>query len=237
MNLILFEPDELQRPLPIEDPRARHLLTVLRRGLGDRFDAGLIDGPRGKGTLLKVGGSTLEFAFEWGVQPPALAPLRLLIGLPRPQTARKILAEATALGVCAIDFFPAARGEPGYAQSTLWSSGEWRRHLIAGAEQAFCTRLPVVRWTLELRALLTELPADGSRLALDNYEASYPLTANPPAPPVSLAIGPERGWSAEERSLLREAGFSLHHLGPRVLRTETAVVAASTLLLSALGRL
>ncbi len=51
MNLILFELPETQRPLPIDDPRARHVLEVLRRRVGESFDAGLIDGPRGKATV------------------------------------------------------------------------------------------------------------------------------------------------------------------------------------------
>jgi RsmE family RNA methyltransferase len=41
-----------------------------------------------------------------------------------------------------------------------------------------------------------------------------------------LAIGPERGWSTQERDFLRANGFSLCHMGQRVLRVETAVVAA-----------
>ena len=44
--------------------------------------------------------------------------------------------------------------------------------------------------------------------------------------PIAIALGPERGWSAAERSLLRAGGFELAHLGARVLRTETAAVAA-----------
>ena len=238
MNLILFEAGDPGHPLPIDDPRARHLLTVLRRREGDRFDAGLVDGPRGKGTIVEIRADSLVLAFEWGAEPPPLAPLRLLVGLPRPQTARKILGEATALGVGGIDFFISDRGEPGYAQSTLWSSGEWRRHIVAGAEQAFCTRLPAVTWAQPLRTLLAGLPAGGTRIALDNYEASSPLSAPPgPQAPVALAFGPERGWSPEERILLREAGFSLRHLGPRVLRAETAVVAAVSLALAGLGRI
>ncbi|HEY1848006.1 MAG TPA: RsmE family RNA methyltransferase, partial [Opitutaceae bacterium] len=43
---------------------------------------------------------------------------------------------------------------------------------------------------------------------------------------LALAFGPERGWSGAERDLLRARGFTLAHLGTRVLRTETAVVAA-----------
>jgi RsmE family RNA methyltransferase len=214
--------------LPRADPRAQHLLDVLRRREGDSFDAGLINGPRGKGRLEKISLSTLTFSFTWGEPPPSLDPIMLLIGLPRPQTARKILQEATSLGVGAMHFFTAEKAEPSYAQSTLWTSGEWRRHLVAGAEQAFCTRLPGLTHGLTLSAALEKTPPAATRLALDNYEATASLGQDqPPAgAPVVLALGSERGWSAAERDFLRTKNFSLVHLGSRVLRTETAVVAA-----------
>ena len=99
MNLILFESAETGVPLPRTDPRAVHLMDVLRRKPGDTFDAGVTNGPRGKGTVVRVGEQFLELSFAWGPPPLPLEPLCLLVGLPRPQTARKILHEAAALGV------------------------------------------------------------------------------------------------------------------------------------------
>jgi len=226
------------RPLPKEDPRTRHVIEILRRKPGDRFDCGLVDGPRGKATLRAVGAGGMELEFAWEDTIPSLHPLRLLVGLPRPQTARKVLLEATTLGVGAIDFVRSEKGEASYAQSSLWSSGEWRRHLLAGAEQAFCTRLPAVNWERDLTAAIAALPAGGERIALDNYESPEPLgTLRFSAASATLALGSERGWSARERELLRASGFRFAHLGPRVLRTETAVVAATTLALAKLGLL
>ena len=113
-----------------------------------------------------------------------------------------------------------------------------RRHVLAGAAQAFDTRLPAVTWDRPLAAALAALPASSVRLALDNYEASTSFgkcnpigyTASENVPPVVLAFGPERGWGREDRQLLRAHGFALVQLGPRPLRTETAVVAAVALL-------
>lgn len=145
--------------------------------------------------------------------------------MPRPQTARKILNEATSLGVSSIRFFPSEKGEASYAASSLWKTPEWRRHLIEGAAQAFDTRLPEVVHASGLAALTDALPAGCVKIALDNYEATRRL-APAGARPLALAFGPERGWSAAERDILRAQGFGLAHLGVRVLRTETAVVAA-----------
>jgi 16S rRNA U1498 N3-methylase RsmE len=290
VNLVLLEPHELSRPLSADDPRAVHVLTVLRRVPGDTFDVGVVDGPRGKATLRAVDAAGLQLDFTWGPPPAPLPPLTLLVGLARPQTARKILQEATTLGVAALHFVRTERAEPQYAQSSLWSSGEWRDHLRAGAAQAFTTQLPRVTWDTELSAHLAagsagthgsggsagsagvngpagsqasvpskgfaqstgfaEKPDGGTvpgavnstgtaaapsgirRLALDNYEATAPLGAWRLGPNEAcvLAIGPERGWGPRDRDALRAAGFALAHLGPRVLRSETAVVAALAIL-------
>ena len=237
MNIILFYAPEVELPLLRHDPRAVHLLDVLRRRPGDSFDAGLIDGPRGKGTLVSIDRETLALSFVWAGPPPPPSPITLLIGLPRPQTARAILRETTALGVAALHFIRTEKGEASYARSTLWQSGEWKTHLIAGAAQAFCTRLPELTHGHSLVECLTALPAAPARLTLDNYESPVALSAFDPAGRKSaiLAVGAERGWSATERKLLRQGGFAFVHLGPRVLRTETACLAAVILLKARLG--
>ena len=253
MNLILFDSSELQGDvclLPPDDPRVDHMRRTLRLQVGDTFHAGLIDGPRGRGSVEAVdvegwtrnwGGkevfspTTWRLSFVWSETPPPLANLTLIVGLPRPQTSRKLLREITALGVAAMHFVHTDLGEPGYARSPLWTTDEWRRHLIDGAQQAFDTHLPAVTVGRSLKETLASLPEGGTWLALDNYDASHPLSAARVAEPVVLALGPERGWSDAERELLRAGWFEMVHLGPRVLRVETACVAAVALVRSRAG--
>ncbi|MCX6932409.1 MAG: RsmE family RNA methyltransferase [Verrucomicrobia bacterium] len=240
MNLILFEPAELTVPLAHIDPRAEHILKTLRRRIGDTFDVGLVDGPIGKGTLDAISATTLTLTFTWGPPPAPADPITLLLGLPRPQTARDILRDATTLGVGALHFVATERSDPNYAAATLWTSGEWRRHCLAGAAQAFATRLPAVTSNHTLATALAALPAATTqRLALDNYEANYPLSECHIIGDTSvvLALGPERGWGPADRAALRAHGFTLVHLGTRVLRSETAVIAALTLVRARLGLL
>jgi RsmE family RNA methyltransferase len=198
MNIILFRPAEVELPLPRHDPRAGHILRVLRRQPGDAFDAGLINGPRGRGTLVAVNADSLDLSFTWAGGPMPPDPVHLLIGLPRPQTARDILRDLTTLGVAALHFIRTEKGEASYAGSKLWQSGEWERHLITGAEQACATLVPEVTHGRSLAEVLPVLPAAGIRLALDNYEAPASLGAIPldGARAAVLAIGAERGWPA-----------------------------------------
>ena len=237
LNIILFSSAEVELPLSLQDPRARHILTVLRRQTGEVFDVGLINGPRGKATLTRVNEAALELSFAWTMPPPPLAQIRLIIGLPRPQTARDLLRENASLGVAALDFVRTEKSEASYAQSSLWSSGEAEKLLAAGTAQAFCTRLPDLRHGHSLAEAVAALPAGGDRIALDNYESAAALSRLPLAAPspVTLALGGERGWSGAERGLLRDQGFVFAHLGCRVLRTETACIAAVTLLRAKLG--
>jgi RsmE family RNA methyltransferase len=239
LNIILFHPAEVEHPLSRRDVRASHILEVLRLRPGGKFDAGVINGAMGKGSLDAINDDALILSFSWEKTPPLLCPIHLLIGLPRPQTARDLLREATSIGVASLHFVRSERSEPSYANSSLWKSDEWKKCVINGASQAFCTRLPEITHGGSLPDTVAQLPADATRVALDNYEAASSLSEFSliTSKPVALALGSERGWSPGERTFLREAGFGFAHLGMRVLRTETACIAALAIVRSKLGLL
>ncbi len=230
MNIILFDQHEIDSPLSRDDRRVIHILDVLRRQVGDATDVGLINGPRGKAILRSVDRQEAVFEFVWGESPAALLPIDLIAGLSRPQTSRKILQEATSLGIRRIFFVATDRGEPSYATSKLWTTDEWRRLVRTGVEQAFSTRLPDVQVGAKLADVFDALAATQpteARICLDNYEATLGLwDAAGTAGSVVLAVGSERGWSDGERNQFREHDFTLAQIGERPLRTETAAIAA-----------
>ena len=237
MNIILFEESELDTPFPRDDPRMVHLLEVLRRQPGDETDVGLVNGPRGKAILQSVSVDQVELGFNWNEEPEPLLPIDLIVGLSRPQTSRKILQEATSLGVRRIHFVATDRGQPSYAMSKLWTTDEWRQCIRSGVEQAFSTRFPEVNFNLTLAESIEAMADVRGRICMDNYEA--PLSLRELADDhdaLVLAVGSERGWSAKEREQFRENGFSLAHLGERPLRTETAAIAAISIVASGLGK-
>lgn len=234
MNLILVDSSEAMQIWPLADARAEHVRRVLRMGVGESFYVGVPNGPRGKATIQKDDEQGMALAIAWDKEAPAAAPLHLLVGLSRPQTARRVLFEAAVFGVPQLHFFQSERGERSYAYSKLWD-GEWERHLHQGAEQAFATTIPKVYHYDSLDMALASLcpPAGWASVALDVYEATAPLpkTLTDRSGAV-LAIGPERGWSPQERDSLRKAAYSLASLGERVLKTETACVAAMAVALA-----
>jgi len=233
MNIVLFEPDEIGKALALSDERAKHILNVLRRQEGDTFDAGVVDGKRGKATVQSIGDESIDLQFDLQHEEPFLFPIDLIIGLSRPQTNRKILQEATSMGVRSLSFVATERGEPSYATSKLWTTGEWRRYVIAGVVQAYTTRMPQVSFGISLESALEANERAEVKIALDNYEAESALSeVDRGRGSIALALGSERGWTGAERALLRVHRFQLAHLGSRPLRTETAAVAGIAVLLS-----
>ena len=229
MNLILFDTPFETVQLTADDPRAKHIRDTLRAEIGTLVFLGFANGPRARARVVDLptdGSVALEVV---GTEdPPAPLPIHLLIGLPRPHSARKVLFEAACLGVRRIDFFEAERGEPSYARSSLWTTDEWRDRLRLGLEQSFATQVPEVAVYPDLQTALNTYYEIPTRIALDNYEADTSLQNSLPksADATACALGPERGWSPNERDALRRNGWQLAHLGPRVLRVETAVIAA-----------
>ncbi len=238
MNIILFNNEASAAYISATDPRFDHIQKVLKRGVGEHICVGVVNQRRGKARIQRVDTNGISLDIEWDAVPPPLFAVRLLIGLPRPQTARKILLECTTLGAERIDFYASEKGESSYAQSSLWTTDEWKNLLWQGAEQAFCTHLPQVYHYDKLKTAVNETVQSGihSRIALDNYEAGSPLGKAITATPLQLVIGGERGFSARERDCLRENNYQLCHLGERVLRTETAAVASLAIVLSLLNR-
>jgi 16S rRNA (uracil1498-N3)-methyltransferase len=247
VNILILEDAEIGARIPRADRRWQHVKKILKKRPGDRIAAGLACGAReaaegrvGEAILRELddSGMVLDFeAFPGGAGlPPPLAPLRVLLGFPRPIQASRILKDLSSLGVAEILLAGTELGEKSYLQSSFFKDREFGRSMIEGAEQAGNPRLPEVRtyWTLA-RCLADLGERAGPRLYLHPYGGAERLgAAERLEAPVTLAIGSERGWTEAETSMLEEAGFSARGLGARVLKSETATLAAVVLALAAL---
>ena len=209
MNLLLFEPGEWKRPLDADDPRAVHIRTILKSKPGDLLDAGERNGLIGKALIREIrkdGGLVLEFEGER--ESPPLCPLTLIIGTPRPPTAKRLLRDLSAAGIERIVFTGTDLGEKSYLTSRLWSREEWKDAVDLGMAQGESTLMPAVDKYYSLYRSIDSLPEDTDRLALDNVSPLGALKSYKPAhSSCCLALGPERGWSDRERDILRERGF------------------------------
>lgn len=154
------------------------------------------------------------------------SPLRITLGqgIARGEKMDWILQKATELGVAGIVPVHGERGEVRLdgerAQKRL---RHWRSVVVSACEQSGRARKPEVAAPCGLAEALADLPA--TRLMLDPW-AAQPLPSNIIDNACALAIGPEGGWSTADMATLAAAGFAGARLGPRVLRTETAGIAA-----------
>jgi len=133
--------------------------------------------------------------------------------------------KATELGVVALQPVIAARsvGRLSGERAEL-KRAHWRRVAVSACEQCGRNRIPEVLPVRALTELCREPPA-GTRLLL-SPRSELGLRSARLEGAVALAAGPEAGFTAEEEALLAGSGFVPVRLGPRVLRTETAALAA-----------
>ena len=233
VNLVLITAEEAKSGLPPDDARARHLRETVGLAVGGTFHIGVENRLRGIATITALS-PQLVFTVAWEKSPQARLPLTVLIGLPRPQTAKKVLHDLASLGAARIIFFQSAKGDPGYLTSSLWKNGEWREHVLKGTEQACSTLVPEVTRVGSLVEALIGLDANAWKLALDPYEATGAPEVSSSAKAAVLAIGPERGFSDSERAALSTNGFAFAHLGDRILRVEAAALVGGALMLAQL---
>lgn len=211
-------------------------MKVLRLEAGDQFNMGQVNGDWGVATINAIDEQAIMFQFEKRGERQPLHPVTLIVAQVRPICMKRILREAVSLGVEHIVVTGADTAERSYASAKMWSSAEYRAYLLDGAMQAGQTSIPSCTLVPSVDALLRLPQSWKSRILLDNVLKGRPLSqAEGLTAPVAIAVGPERGWSERERSLLLEQGFLAHTMGPRVLRTETACSAAIAVLLGRMG--
>lgn len=108
-------------------------------------------------------------------------------------------------------------------------------HAVEAAEQCERTALPVLAEPVKLDALLRDWP-DGRTLFFADETGGAPLAAIAEPGPAALLIGPEGGFTEDERAAIRALPQArASSLGPRILRAETAALAAITLWMGAAG--
>ncbi|OIQ93450.1 ribosomal RNA small subunit methyltransferase E [mine drainage metagenome] len=215
----------------------QHALRALRLRPGDELV--LFDGGGGEwpGRLVEAGRALRVILGEWrGVEREAPLALTLAQALATADKMDWVVQKAVELGACAIVPVQAKR-------SVLRLSGEraakrlghWQQVMVAACEQCGRNRLPALADVIDLPHYLAQPAAHEMRLLL-SPGAGTRLSALPrPAGAVTLLVGPEGGFDPEEEAAALSAGFQPVSLGPRVLRTETAGLAAIAALMALWG--
>ncbi|MBI9019290.1 MAG: 16S rRNA (uracil(1498)-N(3))-methyltransferase [Phycisphaerae bacterium] len=234
MNLIILTAQDCisGSQYSLTDYRAEHIRDILRASQGDTLEVGLLDGPKGLGTIIELADEVvLDCEFDSEIIRPAQI-IDVVCALPRPQTLKKVLASAACMGVANIHFIRAKRVEKSYFHSPMLRPEKYTKYLLDGLAQGKNTIMPNVSFNRYFKRFfedsLPQIQADGPyRKIIADLDAPTGLTEMNivSTERIMLAIGPEGGWVPFEIDFMKNHGFEPFILGPWTLRVENALVA------------
>jgi len=224
----------------VAGPKAHHLHRVARLRPGE-----IVEVSDSQQAFIAEVKRSRAGEVEFSIREPIETPLptaRITAGLAICKFARLELAmeKATELGVASIMPLVAARSDKGLVQGASKRHERWERIAEEAASQSRRLAPPVVEAPAPFQQVLVN-HATGLRLFLD---VDCPLmkdvlaekaNSGKPWEEAILLIGPEGGWTDEERLAAREAGYQAVGLGTGILRAETAAIAALAVLRHWLG--
>lgn len=222
------QPLAVGRLIELPDATARHALGALRLRGGDPVTLFNGDGGEYAGSLELLGKHAAVRLSE-RADPQRESNLRITLaqGISSGERMDLTLQKSVELGVSAIQPLMMRR-------SVVRLSGEktekrlrhWRGVVIAACEQCGRNQLPAVAEIEDFLPWLRRPPAGVQRYLLDPTASLGLRDLPPPAGPIQLLAGPEGGFDPVERDAAIAAGCIGLRLGPRILRTETAALAA-----------
>ncbi|MGH9606975.1 MAG: RsmE family RNA methyltransferase [Terracidiphilus sp.] len=233
--------------------QAEHMARVLRARPG--MEADVVAGGRvfhAEVAAVTLDGERSEVRFNLIAEleaDPAL-PVTLALSVYKFDAMEWAIEKATELGVAAVAPMIARRTEKHLAQAALKRAERWRRIAHEASQQARRSDVPAIHDPVPLAEYVraASKSASGSasgvqRIVLAEQERSTTLrsliaaaaeAAGEEMPTLEIAIGPEGGWAPDEEALFDANGWRAASLGPRILRAETAAIAALAVIASCL---
>jgi 16S rRNA (uracil1498-N3)-methyltransferase len=214
-------------------PQAEHLVRVLRAQPGMQADV-VADGRVYRAETRTVSLEQVTFALLEEIAAEAALPITLLLAVFKFDRMEWAIEKATELGVAAIVPILARRTEKHLAQAAHKRLERWRRLSHEAAKQSRRADLPIIGEPIALTARLQQ-PSVAQRIVLAEDERKTTLrqrvetavaSTESNLPDFELAIGPEGGWAPDELALFAKHNWHPASLGPRILRAETAAIAA-----------
>ena len=225
--------------------QAEHLARVLRARPG--MEADVVAGGRvfhAEIAAVSLEGERSEVRFNLIAEAqaePAL-PVTLVLSIYKFDSMEWAIEKATELGVAAIAPVIARRTDKHLAHAAEKRAERWRRIAHEAAQQSRRSDVPLIETPAPLAERVKTASA-AHRIVLAEQERGTTLrslideaieASGDEIPALQIAIGPEGGWAPEEESLFDANGWRAATLGPRILRAETAAIAALAVIASCL---
>ncbi len=212
----------------LEEQPSRHLSSVLRLRPNAPLRLFNGDGNEWQAYLLSNDSHQASVRVEQNLrsEPPAQLEITLILGISKGERMDFAIQKAVELGVSAIlPIFSARSVVQLDGQRLARRQQHWQRAAVSACEQSGRCRVPQVSDASKLHAALNACCA-GLKLLLHHRGSHRLQHLAPPKQGIDLLIGPEGGLSSAEIDAAEAAGFLPVKLGPRILRTETAPLAA-----------
>jgi 16S rRNA (uracil1498-N3)-methyltransferase len=228
--------------------QAEHLARVLRAVPGQVYDV-VAGGFLHRAEIISVRASSsthsaeVTFNLHEELESDSALPLHLLLAVFKFDHMEWAIEKATELGVARITPVLARRTEKHLAQAAAKRAERWRRIVLEASKQSRRTTIPEIAEPIAIKGALEQVNSP-VRILLSETEQTTTIaaalqkldsTAQGAEFTHALAIGPEGGWTQEEMALFTQNGWQPVTLGPRILRAETAAIAAIAILSSHLG--
>jgi 16S rRNA (uracil1498-N3)-methyltransferase len=214
---------------------ADHLARVLRARVGRDFDIATGESVR-RGRITSVRNDRVEFELGEPVPDAELAEITLVLAIFKFDRMEWAIEKCTELGVARIVPAIARRTDSHLAAAAAKRGERWQRVARQAAEQSRRSSPPEIAAPVKLSEAL-DLPG-ALRIVLAESEERTLLrdavNLERGGEGIVLAIGPEGGWTDDELHAFHEAGWVSASLGGNILRAETAAMAATAVVASAL---
>ncbi|WNG44391.1 16S rRNA (uracil(1498)-N(3))-methyltransferase [Archangium minus] len=231
VRLFVPIPEPAPPEVTLSGDRRHYLLHVLRLAEGSSLEVFDGSGRAFDARVASVDADSVRLVLGPARHAPPTREVHILQGLPKGDKLELVLQKGTELGATAFHPVAAARSvvklEPKRAEER---TSRWTKIVEEAARQCRRNDVPLVHPPRPLVEAARTLAPGTTLLVLDEEESAVPLgeafRACAPGAPVALVVGPEGGLDREEVSALRALGGRPVTLGRRILRTETAALAA-----------
>ena len=206
-------------------PNANHLFRVLRVKIGQEFDVAA-NGALRSAKVVFASHDQVEFELGAEVESVALPQITVYLSIFKFDRMEWALEKLTELGVSHVVPMIAQRTEQHLVKAAAKRAERWRKIAREASQQARRIAPPEIVEPVALKKAIEK--EQGSRIVLSESEehVSLKTVLHDCTPPLSMAFGPEGGWSETELELFNAAGWKSASLGHTILRAETASIAA-----------
>jgi len=236
-----FIKTSLSKEMFIDGQDAHHISKVLRLQVGDKIIVIPPDGQAGTAQIIEIAVDRVRLLLERTLEEAKEAPIQVYLaqGLPKSDKMDYIIQKAVELGVTAIFPIQMDHSVVQYDHAKKKSRGErWQKISLEAAKQCGRSFIPSVEPIQSLTELFSRLLDEVVIIMLYEGQTEKGLKkalAEKTAKNYLLLVGPEGGFSNQELIISQKHGALVVTMGPRILRTETASLAAVAMIMYEYG--